>query len=375
MKVTLQKQELSQGLGHGVSVAEKKTTMPILGNILWRASEQGITISATDLEISLEMTLAGTVITPGAACIPAQHLMNIVKELPNDMVSIEVDQQGWVRMHCGKAQFKIASIQPEEFPKLAKREDFQYQALKAATLMEAFDRTAYAICTDEMRYNLNGSLVETETTPSGKRMLKVVSTDGHRLAFYQTELGEGDTFSLPKGVIFPRKGILEIRKILSDLGEEATLPICIEKNTVAIKHGEVFLTMKLVVGEFPDYTKVIPQNNDKKLKVSRDLLSHSLRRVSLLSEGKSKCVKLGIHGGGVLLRANSPELGEAEEEIVGEFDGGELTIGFNAKYVMDVLSNMKSEEVVLELSHGQSPGVFRIPDDPTFFGVIMPMRT
>jgi DNA polymerase-3 subunit beta len=146
------------------------------------------------------------------------------------------------------------------------------------------------------------------------------------------------------------------------------------KEALPFNLGDTFLFMRLVVGEFPDYTAVIPKNNDKKLTLDRDQFSNSLRRVSLLSEGKSKCVKFGIHGKGVLLKANSPELGEAEEEIQGEFNGGELNIGFNARYVMDVFNATKGDKIVLELNHEQSPGVFRMADDPTFFGVIMPMR-
>lgn len=373
MNVSFEKQDLTQCLSHCVSVAEKKTTMPILGNILWVAKKNTITISATDLEIALAMSFDALVTAEGAACIPAQHFMNIIKELPNQKVSLELDTQGWLRIQCGKAQFKIASLEAEAFPKLAAKEAFTFQNLKTETLTDAFEKTAYAICTDEMRYNLNGSLIETETNVQGKRMLKVVSTDGHRLAFYQTHMTEEETLDLPQGIVFPRKGIMALKKLLLSTAQ-SVVPLSVHNKTAAFDLGHVFLSMKLVVGEFPDYMKVIPQNNDKKLKVSRDILTHSIRRVSLLSEGKSKCVRLGIHGGGVHLKANSPELGEAEEEIVGEFDGGELTIGFNAKYVMDVLNNMTGEQVVLELSHGQSPGVFRIPDDPTFFGVIMPMR-
>lgn len=373
MKVLFEKKDITRCLGHCVAVAEKKTTMPILGNILWTANNGVIRLSATDLEITLQSEMKGEILKEGTICVPAQHLMNIIKELPQEKVEVEADEQAWVKITSGKAQFKIAGITGEEFPKLTDLNAFDFKNIKTETLKQAFDKTAYAICTDEMRYNLNGSLLETEMTQGGNRIFKVVSTDGHRLAYYHVNLGEDENFELEKGVIFPRKGIMELKKLIQETDQE-DVKIAVDKGTAAISLGNVFLTMKLVVGEFPDYTAVIPKNNNKKLKVDRSHFTNSLRRVSLLSEGKSKCVKFGIHGKGVLLKANSPELGEAEEEIIGEFDGGELTIGFNAKYVMDVLSSVHSDQIVLELNHEQSPGVFRIPDDPSFFGVIMPMR-
>jgi DNA polymerase-3 subunit beta len=201
----------------------------------------------------------------------------------------------------------------------------------------------------------------------------MVSTDGHRLAFFNKVLADNEDLELEKGIILPRKGIMELKRLLSE-NQPAAIQFGFSKGSVAIQLGDTFLFMRLVVGEFPDYTAVIPKNNDKKLTLNRDQFSDSLRRVSLLSEGKSKCVKFGIHGKGVLLKATSPELGEAEEEIQGEFNGGEMNIGFNARYVMDVINATKGESVVVELNHEQSPGVFRMADDPTFFGVIMPMR-
>jgi len=201
----------------------------------------------------------------------------------------------------------------------------------------------------------------------------MVATDGHRLSMFAQPLGGDETFTLPKGVIFPRKGITELKRVLSEL-EAPTIEIAVTDTNGGFRIDGTMLYMRLVVGEFPDYTAVIPKNNKKKLMVQREVFMSSLRRVSLLAEGKSKCVRLGLHGNGVHLAANSPELGEAEEEIGGEFDGGELDIGFNARYMLDALAVIKGERALFELEHEQSPGIIKGPDDPTFFGVIMPMR-
>ncbi|MEZ4846117.1 MAG: DNA polymerase III subunit beta [Bdellovibrionota bacterium] len=373
MKIGFQKKDILKSLQRASAIAEKKTTMPILGNILLRSDKDKLFITATDLEIGMHGEVPCTVKEEGQICIPAQHLIGIIKELPADDVKFETNANSWVTISSGKAQFKIAGVIGDEFPKIPTAREFKFQKIKAETFENAIDKTSFAICMDEMRYNLNGSLVETETTPNGKTLFKMISTDGHRLAFYNMVLADDEDVELEKGIILPRKGIMELKRLLSE-SKKGLIQFGFSKGSVAFQFDDTFLFMRLVVGEFPDYTAVIPKNNDKKLTLDRNQFSDSLRRVSLLSEGKSKCVKFGIHGKGVLLKANSPELGEAEEEIQGEFNGGEMNIGFNARYVMDVINATNGDKVVLELNHEQSPGVFRMADDPTFFGVIMPMR-
>lgn len=373
MKISFQKKDILKNLQRAAAIAEKKTTMPILGNILLRTEKDKLFITATDLEIGMHGQINCTIKEEGQICVPAQHLIGIIKELPNEEIKFETNANSWVTISSGKAQFKIAGVTGDEFPKIPTEKEFTFQKIKTETFEKAIDKTSFAICLDEMRYNLNGSLIETETSANGKTVFKMVSTDGHRLAFFSITLDADEEIELDKGVILPRKGIIELKRILSEV-DTPTIQFGFAKGSVAFQVGDTFLFMRLVAGEFPDYTAVIPKNNDKKLTLNRGQFTDSLRRVSLLSEGKSKCVKFGIHGKGVLLKANSPELGEAEEQIEGEFNGGELNIGFNARYVMDILGATHGDKIVVELNHEQSPGVFRIADDPTFFGVIMPMR-
>ncbi|MEZ4705179.1 MAG: DNA polymerase III subunit beta [Bdellovibrionota bacterium] len=373
MKIQFDKNPFLKALQRVLTVAEKKTTMPILGNLLISAKEDHVVIQATDLEIGIQTKVKTTVKEAGKICVPANHFVSIVKELPDTQGELVSTDQAWITLHSGKAQFKIAGVDAAEFPKMPSSSEISFSKIKTSTFKNAIDRTSFAICTDEMRYNLNGSLMETETLGNGKCVFRMVATDGHRLAYYNSELGEGEEFELEKSVILPRKGIYELKKLLADCNDDL-VDLAVTQGNAVLQVGDTQLFMRLVVGEFPDYTAVIPKNNNKKLTLEKESFYQSLRRVSLLSEGKSKCVKFGIHGQGVLLRANSPELGEAEEEIQGEFDGGELNIGFNAKYVLDALGASHGDKVVFEFNHEQSPGVVRIPDDPTFFGVIMPMR-
>jgi DNA polymerase-3 subunit beta len=186
-------------------------------------------------------------------------------------------------------------------------------------------------------------------------------------------LSDDESLSLAKGVILPRKGVNELRRLIGETAAK-TVGVAVAEGNAAFGVDDVVHYMRLVVGEFPDYTAVIPKGNKKKLMLDRNLFSESLHRVSLLSEGKSRCVKMGIKKGSVHLSANSPELGEAEEDVQGEFMGEEMEIGFNARYVMDVLSVIDGARVMIELDHSQSPGIIKIPDDPHFLSVIMPMR-
>lgn len=372
MKIEFNQSALLKGLQRVGPIAEKKTTMPILGNLLLKATGDHLTILATDLEIGIQTKCEANVLQEGQACTPAQNLIDVVKQLPETEGKLQKSDNEWVTITSGKAQFRMAGTLADEFPQVAQTKDFSFSAIRKDTLKKALEKTSIAISTDEMRYNLNGVFLET-SKEDGKDMFRMVATDGHRLAMFHRPLQKDESVKIKKGIILPRKGVTELRRLLSD-HPETTLDIAIAENAAAFRVGDSVLYMKLVVGEFPDYMAVIPKENKKKLMLNRTVFSDSLKRVSLLSEGKSKCVRLGIRPNGVHLTANSPELGEAEEDLQGEFDGGELNIGFNARYVLDVLSVAGGDKVLLELDHEQSPGVLRVPDDPSFFGVIMPMR-
>jgi DNA polymerase III subunit beta len=278
----------------------------------------------------------------------------------------------WITLSCGKAQFRLAGVSADEFPQMASASEFKFTKLRTETIRGAIEKTCFAISTDEMRYNLNGVYAELKKE-KGSTTLRFVATDGHRLAMYTRDLADDESLTLGKGVILPRKGIGELRRLLAETTEKY-VEVAVTGTNACFRVNDTILFMRLVVGEFPDYTAVIPKANKKKLVIGREVLTDSLKRVSLLSEGKSKCVRFGIKGGGIHLAATCPELGEAEEDIQGEFDGGELDIGFNARYVLDALAAVDGDKVLFELDHEQSPGIVRAPEDPTYFGVIMPMR-
>ncbi|MFH1262437.1 MAG: DNA polymerase III subunit beta [Pseudomonadota bacterium] len=372
MKIEFDRNQLLTGLQKIGAVAEKKSTMPILGNLHLEAKGESLTISATDLEIGIQTTCPVKVVAEGKVCTPAHQLIEIVKQLPEKNGRLQKTENDWITLSCGKAQFRLAGVAADEFPQVVNAGEFKFSNLKTNTIQTAIEKTGFAISTDEMRYNLNGVYLEVKKEKGGIAF-RMVATDGHRLAMFTRDLADDETLTLAKGVILPRKGINELRRLLEGV-EEKQVEVSVTGTNACFRLNRTILSMRLVVGEFPDYTAVIPKGNKKKLVVNRNALNDSLRRVSLLSEGKSKCVKFGIRGAGIHLAATTPELGEAEEDIAGEFDGGELEIGFNARYVLDALAAVDGDKVLFELDHEQSPGIIRAPNDPSYFGVIMPMR-
>jgi DNA polymerase III subunit beta len=373
MKIEFDRDLFTGALQRTGNIVERKTTMPILGNVLLEATKDSLKLTTTDLETTIQCECPAKVQQEGVACIPARNLLDIVRELPDRVGRLKKGENEWLTLESGKAHFKVVGAPSDKFPKVMEPEQFKFLKMRSETLKNGLEKTAFAISTDEMRYNLNGAYLETTKDAKGRNILRVVTTDGHRLALYDHELSDDENLSLKKGVILPRKGVTELRRLLSETSD-SNVEVAVSDTAAAFRLNGAVVFMRLVVGEFPDYKAVIPKTNKKKLVIDRNLFTHSLRRVSLLSEGKSKCVRLGLKGNGVHLAATSPELGEAQEELQGEFDGGELQIGFNARYLLDILGAGEGDKVFLELDQETSPGLVRTSGDPGFFGVIMPMR-
>lgn len=371
MKFECLQQDLLKTLQQVVPVTEKKTTMPILSNLLLEVRDERLIICGTDLELAIESSCLVKTHSEGKICTPAQQWMDIVRRLPDPNVKIHRDDQGWLILKSGKAQFRLATLDAAEFPKLPDPKDHHFQPVHKNLFLKGVEKTGYAMAVDEMRYNLNGIFVE-KVSESGKNVIKMVSTDGHRLAFFNYIL-EKEDLKLDKGVIFPRKGVTELKRILSEF-EGDTLQTSITNTNAAFVLGNTKLYMKLVVGDFPKYKDFIPKEGKKNLKIKKTFLSDSLKRVSILAEGKSKAVKFTIRPDGVILSAQSPELGEAQEDVAAEFDGGELQIGFNAKYLLDALAVFDGDMLTFQIDHEQSPGLLFDTNDPSCMSIIMPMR-
>ncbi len=364
--------ELARALARSQGIAERKSTMPILSHVLLEARKGDVlAVSATDLDIAVSGEHKAEVLKDGALAVSARHLYEIVKALPDASVTLKKAQNNYLEVRSGPAEFRIVGLPAEDFPALPKFDKVQFVSVEAARLLSLVERTAFAVSTDETRYNLNGVFFE----PSQGK-IRMVATDGHRLSLAEDD-APGD-FKLKKGVILPKKGLYELKKLLSEAaesGEEKPAgDLGFVESSAIFRRPGVVLVMRLIEGMFPDYRQVIPKAGEKVVTLGRQRLLETLRRVSLLSSDKSHAVKLELGKGSLRVLSQNPDLGEAKEEIPVEYQGEPLKIGFNARYVMDVLQVLSVDDVVLELADDLSPGVVKPAGAEGFTSVIMPMR-
>jgi DNA polymerase-3 subunit beta len=366
--------ELAKALGRSQGIVEKKSTMPILSHVLLEARKGGqLVVSATDLDLSVSSEHACEVLKEGALAVSARHLYEIVRALPESTVTLKRGQNNYLEVRSGSAEFRIVGLPAEDFPALPRFDKVPFDDVEPALLLDMIERTFFAVSTDETRYNLNG--VYFEPAAGGLRM---VATDGHRLSLTERPLPA--TFGLKRGVILPKKGLSELKKLLSEAAEsgeekpEAKLGFL--ENSAIFRRPGVVLVMRLVEGLFPDYKQVIPKAGEKIVRLGRGRFAETLRRISLLSSDKAHAVKLDLAKGVLKVLSQNPDLGEAKEDVPIDYEGEPLKIGFNARYLTEVLAVLKSAEVQLELADDLSPGVLRGADeaDQGFTAVVMPMR-
>ncbi|MBC7384669.1 MAG: DNA polymerase III subunit beta [Cryobacterium sp.] len=367
MKFTIHRNPFLEALSKAQSVVEKKNTVPILANILFSVDGETLSVSATDLEVGLKSMLAITKGESGKVTLSAKSLLDIVKELPQAEIEISKKENDWVEIVCGKSRFKVVSLSANEYPALPAFEEKKYFDAKIEGLKEMIDRTSFAVSTDATRYLMNGVFFE----PLEKNIMRMTATDGHRLAFMDTEV-----FSVmpefKRGVIIPRKGLIELRKFLDE--GDATIGLAFERGYVFAHLGGSYLFIRLIEGEYPDYRQVIPKMTDRVAKIDKATFHHALKRVSLLAHEKSKGVKFSIQPEMLTIYSSNPDLGEAKEEIDVEYSGEAISIGFNAKYLLECLAVTPVEKLELHFKDHLSPGILRGEGQPNHTYVVMPMR-
>jgi len=374
MNLSIEKNEFQRGLTRIQSIVEKRNTMPILANALLSTAGKGkkgtLEIAATDLEVGIRGIHPAEIKTAGSVTASAKKLYEIVRELPDEPVHIEVADNSYLTIHCARAQFVLAGSTAAEYPELPTVSPENMVKIQAVVLAQMIERTMYAASVDESRYNLNGVFLETR---KDRGKLRMVATDGHRLAYVDRDIGE-EIAGLSEGVIIPRKGLAELRRLVDE--EDADeVEIGFQGNSGLARKGDVTLVMRLIEGEFPNYSQVIPRDASQKVTLTTDVISQALRRVALFSADRSRAVKLDVTDGCLVLSSNNPDLGEAREEIDIDYAGANTSIAFNARYLMDCLSIMKSKEVLLSFKDALSPSQIVPTDDPDTLAVVMPMRT
>ena len=363
MKLNCLQKDLVRGIQTVGSAVAGRATLPILGNILVKTTKAEIELSATDLEIGIKCNVPAQIKKEGAVTIPAKRLSDIVRELPEGKIELEAGA-GQIKISSAGIFFKVLSLPAEEFPTLPEVESSNKLSLDAKLLKGMIQKTIFANSRDETRYILGGSYLEIE-----KGMMTMTATDGHRLATTNHKLEKGPEKKI--GAIIPTKALNELDRLLEDPSE---VEVAIGENQISFSLDGIILSSKLIEGQFPDYQQLIPKKCTKKLSVSREKLLKGVRRAALLADVRTGAVELLAYSNKLIIRSQTPQVGEAREEIDIDYSGEELRTAYNAKYILDVLRNISSEKVFLELSDSLSPGIIRPATNEDYLCVIMPMR-
>jgi DNA polymerase-3 subunit beta len=374
MKVRIGRDELLTGLQRVQGVVEKRNTMPILSNVLLEARQEGAEIVATDLEIGMRGLYKAAVLETGGVTISARKLFEIIKELPSGDIELTTGENNWTTIQTGKSQFKIVGLPSADYPALPAIEREGLTPLSGDGLLELIRKTLFAAGDNDARYILNGLLVTLINTEK-KTTLRLVGTDGHRLAVAEHEMSQAGGKGIPQEIkaIIPKKAAQEMRRLLEEGGDGEPL-IGFAKNLMIFRKSGLLLTSRLMEGNYPNYQQVIPKDGGKKISVNRIELESALRRVSVLSKDKASAVKVSFAPGKMTLFSSSPDYGEATEELPARYEGEALSSGFNARYLLDVFGVMDGERVSLQIETPLSPCLIQESESPGFKCVVMPIK-
>ncbi|HIG09699.1 MAG TPA: DNA polymerase III subunit beta [Alphaproteobacteria bacterium] len=373
MKFSIDRSALLIALQHIHSVVERRNTIPILSNVLIEAKEDGVYLTSTDMDITVieKVDLGESEVTQlGTTTTSAQILYDIVRKLPDNIkVEFLSEKNDRLGIKASSSSFALNCLPSEDFPSIA-QEDFKHSFnIDALDLVRLIDKSSFAMSLEETRYYLNGIYLHAIKEDNVEKM-RTVATDGHRLSRVDINLPQGAE-GIP-GVIIPRKTILEIRKILED--HTGNVSLSISETKIKLSFNNVVLTSKLLDGTFPDYSRVIPEHNDKLVTISNQAISEAVDRVSTVSTDKTRAIKININKGSVVISATNPDKGSASEHLDVDYNGDEVEIGFNSKYVLDVARQIKGNEILIKLSDSVSPTLVYDKDDKEVLFVLMPMR-
>jgi len=376
MNFEIEKREFIKGLSLMQSVAGRKTTLPILSHILLEWDKHSLYLTGTDLETGIREELVAKIHEKGKASVSAKKLFEIVRELPEETIHIQKKENQWIILQCGKSIFNLAGLDPEEFPSLPAYQEESFSLVSTRLFREMVEKTVFAASNEESRYHLNGVLL-VRSKQAGKEALRMVATDGHRLSLI--DRGNQKIQGVEeKGIIVPKKGILEIKKIIGDRDEEEEMGIYFDSTHGFFKMGKSLTVIRLIDGEFPEYEQVIPKGNDKKLVMVKERMISSLKRVSTMASERMEGVKFSLKANSVEMSSTHQDFGDAKEEVEVVYEGPPLQVGFNARYLIEAFNVVDTEEVLMELKDEGSPGILR-PSSSSVgisdqISIIMPMR-
>lgn len=368
MKFSIEKDEFLKGLQIAQNVADRKSTMPIAANVLLECREGALHIGATNLVVSVRARVEAKIEEEGGITTSAKTIFDVVKSLPEDpelRISFVRSETNFADIAVGKVRFQIVGMSHEDFPKLPEPGKISFRKVNARELSGLISKVFFSISPEETRPHLNAAFVEAD-----EGVLRMVSTDGHRLSRAETSVEE--KFKLASGVLIPRRGVLEIKRLVE--AEEGEVEIALGSGHLFLRNDYVTMAVKLSEEKFPPYEEVIPRDLDKKIVLLRSSFAEALRRVSLLSTEKTHGIRLRFSAGKLEIQSRNPDVGEACEELEVDYEDEEFIIAFNARYFMDALAEMESEEVILEFGEELDPCILQPVDTSDYLVVIMPLR-
>jgi len=365
MKTTIKREELLAPLQHVIGAVERRQTLPILGNVLFKSTGGDLSLTATDLEIEMVATLNAAGTDDFQTTIPARKLLDICKALP-DGSSINFNiEDNRVSLTSARSRFSLATLPAQDFPSLDEIDVQHSFSIPQNLLKGLFDKTSFAMAQQDVRYYLNGILMEISP-----KQVKLVATDGHRLALSQSLLDSG--VGEDRQIIIPRKAVLELSRLLDSTDTAARCEL--SQNHFRVETDSLVFTTKLIDGKFPDYQRVIPVDGNKIMRVEREALKQAMSRIAILSNEKYRGIRLTFSSGNLSIQANNPDQEEAEEELQVDYNEGDMEIGFNVTYLIDVLNVLGSEKVQVKLKDSNSSAIISDSEDESSLYVVMPMR-
>jgi DNA polymerase-3 subunit beta len=371
MEFNIKRDLFSLGIQKTLGIVEKKTTIPLLSNLLLKAGQDRVTIMATDREIGLVADYEAEVLREGEITLSARKLHEMVREIQGDMIHVIKNERDIVILTANKTVYRIPGIPADDYPVVADQDDIPFYKVKGAILKELIRKTAFAMSTDEMRKTLCGVLMETEKMEE-TFYVRMVATDGHRLALMKMDTGEKDFATMERSVIIPRKGLMEIRRLVED--EPGDVFMGFRQGMCIIKTDHTLLKVSLVDGDYPEYRRVIPAEKGIVLEIEKDKLLHTLRRMSVISSDRYNGVILTLAADKIVLNSNNPDVGEANDEIDVVYAGEGKSVGYNVTYLADAIDVIDEERISFEVGEGMKPGIVRAVGNDNYFCIVMPLK-
>jgi DNA polymerase III subunit beta len=369
MKFVVNRDQFARALGRIQGVLNRKATMPSLSNVLLEAAVDGnLRVAATDLDVTFDGVITTSVSAPGRITVDGKRLYEVVRSLPGEQVDVAVNDEARMTLSCKNTEFVLHGAGADNYPGLPDAAGLDLTPLNGTALKELIERTLFSVSTEESRPNLNGVFFEC----LGEGRVRMVSTDGHRLSQGERDASRGADIPQRDGVIIPRKGVAELKRLLDEVGSEVAFGFL--ENQLVVSTGQLHLYIRLIDANFPDYTQVVPKSSERRVVLERAPFLSSLKRIGILASERTHGVRIELRPGNMVLLSDNPDLGRAREELDIEYDGGELIIAFNAKYVREVLGILTAEKVVLALNEALSPGLIREHENEDYLFVVMPMR-